>query len=113
MLDQPTFNEFAPEYAALSAPAFAAFLAVATTFTDGPIWVVNVDYATAQMLAHMLKMRDKAAIDGGALASERIGQFSQAFMHTSVLDTDLALTSYGKEFMRVRNMQPRIGFISY
>ena len=113
MLDQATFNEFAPEYAGISAGTFAAYLAVATTFTDGPIWAVNVDYATAQMLAHMLKMRDKAAIDGGALASEKIGQFAQAFVHGTLTDDSLGLTSYGKEFLRLRNMQPRIGFVSY
>ena len=113
MLDQITFNIYVPEYANLSAPAFAVWLAVAADFTSGPLWVVQQDYATAQMLGHILKMKDKADTDGGALASEHIGTFAQSFNHGNMSDGDLALTSYGKEFLRVRSLQPRLGFVSH
>lgn len=65
----------------------------------GGIWGNRQDYATALLAAHMFKMAKRKG--QGMLTQHKVGDISKNY-HEPMVKHELAQTSYGTEFLRLR-----------
>ena len=101
----------APEYVSLDAARFAILLPIAEEFIDDTLWGDKADYGVAMILAHMVKVSERNG-KGGAVSSEKIGNYAVTYADNLQHDSELGSTSYGQEYLRVRKSLPITPFVA-
>ncbi len=101
--DITLLGQIAPEYISFSdTTRFNVLKGIAEGFVDETLFVGKVDYAVTLMIAHMLKIGERAG-SGGSVESEKVDKLKREYTPTATKsDQELAATSYGQEYLRCR-----------
>jgi len=95
----------APELEGTNTDRIDQFIEWAKNSVDESVWGDNADYATALLAAHMLTVANKRGI-GGETKRKKLGDTEIEFATMGAAGNqqphELTVTSYGKEFLRVR-----------
>jgi len=95
----------APELEGTDPDRIDKFIGWAKNSVAEDIWLDQADYGTALLAAHMLTVSNRRGI-GGEVKRKKLGdseiEFNVLSAAGSVQPHELATTSYGREFLRVR-----------
>lgn len=91
----------APEMAAVDGAQRTA-MATLAALSVGAVFGNQQELATAYLTAHMLTVSQRAG-NGGAVKSLKEGDLSLTYGDTAQTKDPMASTSYGQEFIRIRN----------
>lgn len=95
--------DIAPEYAIEDSSKLGRFIGYAAEDVNREFFGTRADRATAYLAAHMLARSAASSSAAGAVTSEKVGDVSVSYAVNSAAGAaDLATTSYGSEFVRLR-----------
>lgn len=103
-LNNTVFKTVAPEFNSLTSTEKNNAAALAELQVAAGKWLKKTDYGVALMTAHILVMADPLKSDkGGPVTSTGVGPLSRSYGSVDFSKKGLLETSYGREFLRVRN----------
>jgi hypothetical protein len=96
-------NVVAPEFASKTDSEILEFAAEAENELSETAWGKLYPRALALVTAHLMKMSANASSGiTGELTSVKVGNLSRTYAQSSNNDNAFSLTTYGKEFLRIR-----------
>lgn len=88
---------------------FVLYKTIAESQVNATIWGTLRDTGIALLVAHYFKMLSERQGKGGEVTGATLGDGSTNYS-TSKKDDELVSTSYGQEFLRIRNSLPIVPF---
>ncbi len=101
-MDKAGFILIWPEFSTLTDDRFNTMLPIAESFVSPQVFLTKTDYATACMLGHMLELAKRRGATG-QVTSDKTGDVAVAYAPMQTTD-QLRMTTYGQEFIRVRQI---------
>lgn len=105
-----TIRALFPEFAAETDARVDLFIGFAGNSINADVWGTLTDQATSYLTAHMLARANAGGAGGGPVTTEKVGELSRSYgqlggQYAEALG-ELALTSYGVEYARLRRQIP-------
>lgn len=90
-----------PELKKTDETHFNAVKADAILDVNTTIWVEKTDVGVMLLTAHLITLSSRSGVSG-SITSQKVGDLERRFSNKFGGNSELAQTSYGVEFMRVR-----------
>lgn len=90
-----------PELATTDESYFNAVKADAILDVNANVWGVKTDTGVMLLTAHLITMGSRSGVSGSVIF-QKVGDLQRRFSDNVSSESELALTSYGSEFLRTR-----------
>jgi len=103
-------NDIAPEFDVLGVDLIERFIGYAECSVNADFFGCDYELAWAYMTAHMLELRENRKGSSGYASLKKEGDLQLQYIMPAGISGQLATTSYGAEFIRLRNKYAKGAF---